>query len=155
MLSFSISCYFYLYLELNLQPPHDFTEQFINPTPISVMLRVPLLGFTNLMFYQHDRLQLITIIYDFINLDHIAIFYQAFLIIGSHIVFISILDLLKSLYSNIYATSLRRLILQCSSVAIILTSSHKGRWFPFFFPYMANHNQLIDFTPYYCFSMFF
>ena len=40
-----------------------------------------------------------------------------FLIIGSHIVFISILGLR----------------IQCSALSIILTSSHKGRWFPFSF----------------------
>ena len=61
-------------------------------------------------------------------------FHQAFLIIGSHIVFNSLLSLLsRSLWLNICAGSLRRLILQCSALSIISTSSHKGRWFPFSF----------------------
>ena len=61
-------------------------------------------------------------------------FYLAFLIIGSHIVFNSILGLLsRSLYPNICADSLRRLILQCSAQSIISTLSHKGRWFPLSF----------------------
>ena len=61
-------------------------------------------------------------------------FFLTFLIIGSHIVFISILGLLsRSLKPNIYADSLKCLILQCSSLSIILTLSHKRRWFPFSF----------------------
>ena len=60
-------------------------------------------------------------------------FYLTFLIIGSHFVFISILGLLsRSLQPKICADSLRRLILQCLALSIISTSSHKGRWFPFF-----------------------
>ena len=59
-------------------------------------------------------------------------FHPAFLIIGSHIVFNSILGLLsRPLKPNICADSLRRLILQCSALSIISTSSHKGRWFRF------------------------
>ena len=62
-------------------------------------------------------------------------FYLAFLIIGSHIVFNSILGLLsRSLLPNICADSLRRLILQCSALSIISTLSHKERWFPFYVP---------------------
>ena len=57
-----------------------------------------------------------------------------FLIISSHIVFVFVLGLLnRSLWSNICADSLRRLILQCSSLSIILTLSHKGKWFPLSF----------------------
>ena len=52
----------------------------------------------------------------------------------SHIVLISILALLNSsLKSNICADSLRCLILQCSSLSIIITLFHKGRQFPFSF----------------------
>ena len=51
-----------------------------------------------------------------------------------HIVFISILGLInRSLQIHICADFLRRLILQCSSLLIILTLCHKGRWFPFYF----------------------
>ena len=58
-------------------------------------------------------------------------FHIAFLIIGSHIVFNSIFDLLRrSLKLNVCADSLRRLILQCSALLLISTLSHKGRWFP-------------------------
>ena len=61
-------------------------------------------------------------------------FHLAFLIIGSHIVFNSILGLLsRSSKPNICADSSRRLILQCSALSIISTSSHKERWFPFSF----------------------
>ena len=91
-----------------------------------------------------------TIMFDFFIRVHITIFYLAFLIIGSRIVFISLLCLLnRSLYPNICADSLRRLILQCSSPSIILTSSHKGVFFPFSFhiwsaiPYFSPHT--IDF----------
>ena len=74
------------------------------------------------------------IMYDFyLSLCHIF-FNQTFLINGSQSVFISILDLPnRSLKPNISATSLRHLILQCSSLSIILTSYHKGRQFPFSF----------------------
>ena len=89
-----------------------------------------------------------TIMYDFFTCAHIQIFvwfftcahiqipphHLAFLIIGSHIVFNSILRLLsRSLWPNICADSLRRLIPQCSALPIISTLSHKGRWFPFSF----------------------
>ena len=40
---------------------------------------------------------------------------------------------LRSLKPNICADSLRRLILQCSALLIISTSSHKSRWFLFSF----------------------
>ena len=56
-----------------------------------------------------------------------------FWIIRSHIVFISTLGQLnRSLLPNIYADSLRRLIL-LYSLSVILTSSYKGRGFPFSF----------------------
>ena len=72
--------------------------------------------------------------YDFLRKLILQYFYLIFLIIGSHIVFISMLGLLnRSLQPNICADSLRCLILQCSSLPIILTSSHKGRWFLFSF----------------------
>ena len=58
-------------------------------------------------------------------------FHLVFLIIGSHIVFNSILGLLSR--PNICADSLRRLILQCLALSIISTLSHKGRWVPFSF----------------------
>ena len=74
-----------------------------------------------------------TIMYDFLPELILRIFYLTFLIIGSYIVFISILGLLnRSLLPNIYADSLRRLIPQCS-LSIILTSSYKGWCFPFSF----------------------
>ena len=49
---------------------------------------------------------------------------------------------------HICADSLRRLILQCSPQSIILTSSHKGRWFPFSFhiyglPYPTLQSHLV------------
>ena len=57
-----------------------------------------------------------------------------FFIIGSHIVFISVLGLLnRSLQHNICVDSLRCLIRQCSFLSSISTSSHKGRWFLFSF----------------------
>ena len=79
-----------------------------------------------------------TIIYDFFTSAHIQIFFflfdLTFLIISSHIVFISIHGLFsRSLSPNICTDSLRCLILQCSALSIISTSSHKGRWFPFSF----------------------
>ena len=58
------------------------------------------------------------------TLAHVAIFsfYQAFLIIGSHIVFFSIFGQQnRFMKPNICTTSLRRLILQCSSLSIIST----------------------------------
>ena len=56
------------------------------------------------------------------------------LVISSHIVCISILGLLnRSLKPNICADSSWRLILRYFSLSIILTSSHKSRWFPFSF----------------------
>ena len=55
-------------------------------------------------------------------LFYFIFFYLNFLIIGSRIVFISILGLLsRSLQPNICADSLRRLILQCSALWIIST----------------------------------
>ena len=64
----------------------------------------------------------------------IVIFYLTVLIISSHIVFISLLGLLsRSLQPTICANSLRCLILQCSALSIISTSSHKVKWFPFSF----------------------
>ena len=71
----------------------------------------------------------------FFTFAHVAIFfYLAFLIIGSQIEFIFILGLFnRSLLSNICSAPLWCLILQCFSLPIILTSSHKGRWFPFLF----------------------
>ena len=79
-----------------------------------------------------------TIMYDFLPVLIFRFFkfffHLAFLIIGSHIVFDSILGLLNgSLWPNICADSLRCLILQCSALSFISTSSHKGRWFPFSF----------------------
>ena len=48
--------------------------------------------------------------------------------------FICILDLLsRSLQPSIYSDSWSRLILQCSALSIISTSSHKGLWFPISF----------------------
>ena len=56
---------------------------------------------------------------------HIAMFFHpALLIISSHIVFISII-----FNRSLCAISLRRLILQCSFLSIILTSSHKSLHF--------------------------
>ena len=53
---------------------------------------------------------------------------------GSQIVLIAILGLLnRSLCPNIWAASLRQLILQGSSLSMILTLPHKCRWFPFSF----------------------
>ena len=61
-------------------------------------------------------------------------FNLTFLIIYSHILLISIISLLnRSLKSKICADSLRWLIHLCSSHSIIVTLSHKGSWFPFFF----------------------
>ena len=75
-------------------------------------------------------------------------FYLTSLIIGSHIVFISIFGLLsRSLQPTVCAGSLRRLILQCSPLSIISTSFHKGRWFPFPFicspPYPTFQSHLV------------
>ena len=73
------------------------------------------LGLINLMFL------LTTIMYDFLPVLIFRFFFHvAFLIIGSHIEFNSILGLLsRSLLPNICADSLRRLILQCSALSII------------------------------------
>ena len=61
-------------------------------------------------------------------------FHRAFLINGSQIVFISIHDLLnRSHYPKMCIAPLRCFILQCSSLSIILTWSHSGRWFLFSF----------------------
>ena len=61
-------------------------------------------------------------------------FYLTFLIFGSHIVFISVLGLLSRSWQNtICADSLRCLILQCSALSIISTSSHKDKRFSFSF----------------------
>ena len=81
----------------------------------------------------HTLLWINTIIDHFFNWAHITtLFYLTFLIIGSHIVFMSILGQLNwSLLPNICANLLGRLILQCSSLSIILTSSYKGRWLLF------------------------
>ena len=77
------------------------------------------------------ELQLLCMIFFFLPvlIFRLYFFHLAFLIIGSHIVFKSILGLL----SRSCADSLRRLILQCSTLSIISILSHKGRWFPFSF----------------------
>ena len=66
-----------------------------------------------------------------------------------------ILDLFNMLLQpNICTTSLRCYILQNSSLPMILTSSHKGRGFAFFFPDIKSHTRLFDHASSYCFSMF-
>ena len=61
-------------------------------------------------------------------------FLSDFFLNGFHVKFISILGLLNvSLYLKISIAFLRHLILECSSLFIILTSSLKSRWFPFSF----------------------
>ena len=79
------------------------------------------------------RLLLLCMIFHLCSYSDLVSFYITFLIIGSHIVFISILCLLsRSLLPTICSDSLRRLILQCSALSIISTSS-------FFLPYMIRH----------------
>ena len=84
-------------------------------------------------------------------------FYLTFLITSSHSVFTYILGQLNRLLQpNICADSLRCLILQCSSLSIILTSSHKGRYFPLSFYIMSaipNFSILPHTINYRCFSM--
>ena len=90
-----------------------------------------------------------TIMYDFLPVLIFRYFFHlAFLIIGSYIVFNSILGLLsRSLKPNVCADSLRRLILQCSALSIISTLSHEGKWFPFSFhiwlPYPTFQSHLV------------
>ena len=76
-----------------------------------------------------------TIMYDFLPVLIFNFFFSCNLfIIGSHIVFISILGLLnRTLYPDIWADLLRHWILQCSALSNISTSFHKGRWFLFSF----------------------
>ena len=63
-------------------------------------------------------------------------FYLTFLIIGSQIIIISKLGLLyMSLQPNKCADSLRRLILRCSSLSIILLHPIRADGFPFPFIY--------------------
>ena len=66
-------------------------------------------------------------------------------IIGSNNVFISIVGLLNTLLQlNICTTSLRWLILQCSSLSIILTLFPKDRLFPFsFYIWLAISNYFL------------
>ena len=68
------------------------------------------------------------------------------LIICSHILFISIFSLLnRSPNPNVLTVYLSHLILQCSSISIILTSSYKYRWFHFSF-HIWSAILLFDFT---------
>ena len=72
-------------------------------------------------------------------------FHRTFLNNVSQIVFNFILGLLnRSLWRNVCAASLRCLIIQSSSVSMILTSSHKSRWFPFSFHIWS---AIPDFSP--------
>ena len=105
---------------LNLQPPDNCHLE--KPSPI---ITTPCVLLDSLVFLHHYELLVLCMI--FCLGSYHEFFYLIILIISSHIVFIPVLGLPnKSLWPNICADSLRRLMLQCSSLSIILTSSHKS-----------------------------
>ena len=122
----------------------DWTCRWLSPTPTAISLCVLLDSFE--WIFRTYKLNVLTwlglllLCMIFYQCSYSDFFYLTFLIIGSHIVFVSILGLLsRSLWPNICADSLRRLILQCSVLSIIWTSSHKGRWLPFSFHIVLDH----------------
>ena len=111
----SIPCYFHLWSVLNLQPPDDFTLNCISWTPISIMPWVDNLAWilSRLFIPTHYYYVFFFLLLFILQLLFFLKSNLAFLITGSHIVFISMLNLLKkSLLPNRCAASLRLLILK-------------------------------------------
>ena len=108
------------------------------PTPITVSPCVLLNN--SEWFFGYYKLNVLTlarittVMYDFFTCAPIQIFFYIYFIYPS---WLSVPILYSTLYWTtqqvICADSLRRLILQCSTLSIILTLSHKGRWIPFSF----------------------
>ena len=110
---------------------HGHLPGHVFPSGLEIHIRVIIIHNINLLFLNHYGYYYYYVW--FFTCTHIQFFlHLTFLIIGSHNVFISLRGLLnRSLKPNVFADSLRRLIPQCSSLSIILTSSHKGWWFLF------------------------